>query len=55
MQVNFPMRLYSRESVKKEIAKQKGNIDIKGLAVQTGYSVYTIRRIINELKEDNII
>lgn len=55
MQVNFPMRLYSRESVKKEIAKQKGNIDIKGLAIQTGYSVYTIRRIINELKEDNII
>ena len=55
MQVNFPMRLYSRDSVKKEIAKQKGNIDIKGLAVQTGYSVYTIRRIINELKENNII
>ena len=55
MQVNFPMRLYSRESVKKEIAKQKENIDIKGLAVQTGYSVYTIRRIINELKEDSII
>ena len=33
MQVNFPMRLYSRESVKKEIAKQKGNIDIKGLTL----------------------
>ena len=55
MQVNFPMRLYSRDSVKKEIAKQKGNIDIKDLAVQTGYSVYTIRRMVNELKDDNII
>lgn len=49
------MRLYSRDSVKKEIAKQKGNIDIKDLAVQTGYSVYTIRRMVNELKDDNII
>ena len=55
MQVNFPMRLYSRDSVKKKIAKQKGNIDIKDLAVQTGYSVYTIRRMVNELKDDNII
>ena len=55
MQVNFPMRLYSRDSVKKEIDKQKGNIDIKDLAVQTGYSVYTIRRMVNELKDDNII
>lgn len=55
MQVNFPMRLYSRDSVKKEIAKQKGIINIKDLAVQTGYSVYTIRRIINELKADNIM
>lgn len=55
MQVNFPMRLYSRDSVKKEIAKQKENIDIKDLAVQTGYSVYTIRRMVNELKDDNII
>lgn len=55
MQVNFPMRLYSRDSVKKEIAKQKGNIDIKDLAFQTGYSVYTIRRMVNELKDDNII
>ena len=55
MQVNFPMRLYSRDSVKKEISKQKGNIDIKDLAVQTGYSVYTIRRMVNELKDDNII
>lgn len=55
MQVNFPMRLYSRDSVKKEIAKQKGIINIKNLAVQTGYSVYTIRRIINELKADNIM
>ena len=55
MQVNFPMRLYSRDSVKKEIAKQKENIDIKNLAVQTGYSVYTIRRMVNELKDDNII
>ena len=53
MQVNFPMRLYSRDSVKKKIAKQKGNIDIKDLAVQTGYSVYTIRRMVNELKDDN--
>lgn len=33
MQVNFPMRLYSRESVKKEIAKQEGEVDIKNLAV----------------------
>ncbi len=49
MQVNFPMRLYSRESVKKEIAKQKGEVDIKDLAVQTGYSAYTIRRIISQL------
>ncbi|AKI04961.1 DeoR family transcriptional regulator [Ligilactobacillus salivarius] len=55
MQVNFPMRLYFRDSVKKEIAKQKGIINIKDLAVQTGYSVYTIRRIINELKADNIM
>lgn len=55
MQVNFPMRLYSRDSVKKKIAKQKGNIDIKDLAFQTGYSVYTIRRMVNELKDDNII
>lgn len=55
MQVNFPMRLYSRDSVKKEIAKKKGIINIKNLAVQTGYSVYTIRRIINELKADNIM
>ena len=55
MQVNFPMRLYSRDSVKKGVAKQKGNIDIKDLAVQTGYSVYTIRRMVNELKDDNII
>lgn len=55
MQVNFPMRLYSRDSVKKEIAKQKGIINIKDLAVQTGYSIYTIRRIINELKADNIM
>ncbi|MBD5789258.1 DeoR family transcriptional regulator [Ligilactobacillus salivarius] len=55
MQVNFPMRLYSRDSVKKKIAKQKGNIDIKDLAVQTGYSVYTIRRMVNELKDDNVI
>ena len=55
MQVNFPMRLYSRDSVKKKIAKQKGNIDIKDLAVQTGYSVYTIRRMVNELKDDKII
>ena len=55
MQVNYPMRLYSRDSVKKKIAKQKGNIDIKDLAVQTGYSVYTIRRMVNELKDDNII
>ena len=54
MQVNFPMRLYSRDSVKKEIAKQKGNIDIKDLAVQTGYSAYTIRRIVNEIKGNNI-
>ena len=55
MQVNFPMRLYSRDSVKKKIAKQKGNIDIQEVAVQTGYSVYTIRRMVNELKDDNII
>ncbi|MSE04687.1 hypothetical protein GKC33_01080 [Lactobacillus salivarius] len=55
MQVNFPMRLYSRDSVKKKIAKQKGNIDIKDLAVQTGYSVYTIRLMVNELKDDNVI
>ncbi|MYY64840.1 hypothetical protein FYL25_05275 [Lactobacillus salivarius] len=54
MQVNFPMRLYSRDSVKKEITKQKGNIDIKDLAVQTGYSTYTIRRIVNEIKSNNI-
>lgn len=52
MQINFPMRLYSRESVKEEIANQKGEIDIKAMAMKTGYSVYTIRRMINEIKED---
>lgn len=52
MQINFPMRLYSRESVKEEIANQKGEIDIKVTAMKTGYSVYTIRRMINEIKED---
>ncbi len=52
MQINFPMRLYSRESVKEEIANQKGEIDIKDTAMKTGYSVYTIRRMINEIKED---
>lgn len=50
MQVNFPMRLYSRESVKKELAAHKGEIDIKDTAMKTGYSVYTIRRMINEIK-----
>lgn len=52
MQINFPMRLYSRESVKEEIANQKGEIDIKVTAMKTSYSVYTIRRMINEIKED---
>lgn len=50
MQINFPMRLYSRESVKKELANQNGEIDIKATAMKTGYSVYTIRRMINEIK-----
>ncbi|ETA75010.1 hypothetical protein FC36_GL000742 [Ligilactobacillus equi DSM 15833 = JCM 10991] len=51
MQVNFPMRLYSRDSVKAVIAKQKDNLDIQDLARQTGYSTYTIRRLISEIRE----
>ncbi|MEE5987613.1 DeoR family transcriptional regulator [Ligilactobacillus equi] len=45
------MRLYSRDSVKAVIAKQKDNLDIQDLARQTGYSTYTIRRKISEMKD----
>ncbi|ETA75014.1 Mor transcription activator family protein [Ligilactobacillus equi] len=48
MQVNFPVRLYTRDYVKQKLKKENNPVDIKAMAKKYGYSEKTIRRMLKE-------
>ena len=45
-QVNFPLRLFNAEMVKKQASKEYDGTNLKQLTVKYGYSEKTIRRYI---------
>ena len=47
-QVSFPMRFFSAECIRRNIAEEYDGTNIKSLAVKYGYSEKTVRRIVRE-------
>ena len=54
-QISFPMRLYNPRYIQKIIAQEYDGTNVKTLAVKYGYSEKTVRRIIKEFSEQNMI
>ena len=50
-QVNFPLRLFNAEMVKKQVSKEYDGTNLKQLALKYGYSEKTIRRYIKGLTQ----
>ena len=51
-QISFPVRLFDKEAVHAQIAKEYDGTNIRKLAEKYKYSEKTVRRIISKSKED---
>lgn len=50
-QINFPIRLFNPEQIKKRILQEYDGSNVRKLAIKYNYSEKTIRRIIKESLE----
>lgn len=53
-QVEFPMRLYSRNYVVKQVIKLRNEESIKSLARKFGYSERYLRKLIQQYSNNNL-
>lgn len=50
--VYFPSKLHSKEYAQKKIAENMDRLNVRELAKLTGYSERSVRRMINEINDD---
>ena len=51
-QISFPVELFSKDFIKKQISEEYNGHNIKLLATKYGYSEKWIRKIINDVKSE---